>query len=621
MKEVGHDNIPVSGSKAATKRKERLEFQVPPHDLDATLCHNLSETEAAQMVLYVQKIKENSVGQGLVVRVGDSHHASVDYIHQSTEMDPPHVSSATDNYHPEPSLTAYHYRDVRGAHELRDMGVNTDDEFVINKPASGRDGRASAFGNDKPKWADSSIQTEGGTDDIFNSSLRDLPLQPSFQKKQGLLMQQETPARKMNFDRKASAASLLPIASAIQRDRILSKIFGAESIQQAIYHPSLLQPHTAIVVCDIPMVSNFDENPYLNSNDKMILSDVGVDEDALQSAVINGPIYDKLFQHLDNCKADYSECALLQPMKALRFEYVNRNDDNFKNNVQTLVDVLERANPISGVPSSASQDSGFESQLPTPNNGSQSINMAEPHYIAFNFASLLDVLNDLSPTLPTQPGPISSAHLVDDCVNFNGEETRPLQAVTTCKSCDGDIYAGMVAVKAARAGKTNAWHPKCFKCHTCGDLLADLVYFFHGGNIYCGRDLAHILKIPRCKACDELIFTKEYTAAEGATFHIKHFCCYQCDTPLAGQQYIPDDQTNMPMCMNCYETFHAAKCKNCQHPIAATEEGVNWNNIHWHKNCFICANAGCGKSLIGGRFCIRQDLPFCSPQCVASFQF
>lgn len=54
-----------------------------------------------------------------------------------------------------------------------------------------------------------------------------------------------------------------------------------------------------------------------------------------------------------------------------------------------------------------------------------------------------------------------------------------------------------------------------------GDLLADLVYFYHQDNIYCGRDLADILKIPRCKACDELIFTKEYTLAEGATFHIK----------------------------------------------------------------------------------------------------
>lgn len=72
MKQVGTDNIPVSGSKAAIKRKERLEFQVPAHDLDASLCHNLTENEVAQLTKYVEKIKENSVGQGVVVRLGDS---------------------------------------------------------------------------------------------------------------------------------------------------------------------------------------------------------------------------------------------------------------------------------------------------------------------------------------------------------------------------------------------------------------------------------------------------------------------------------------------------------------------------------------------------------------------
>lgn len=606
MKEVGTDNIPVSGSKAATKRKERLEFQVPPHDLDASLCHNLSESEATQMGLYVQKIKENSVGQGVVVRVGDSHHANIEYMNQSTET----AGLENQSY-------------IRDMHEHKDMGVNTDEDFQIQKPTLGRVNRENEqhISNANRQWADSSIQTDTNVEIGPDDSFKPTPFQKSFQKKQGMLMQQETPVRKMNFDRKTSDANLHSIASAIQRDQILSKIFGAESIRKAIYNPSTMYPHTAIVVCDIPMVPDFHETPHLTVHDKAILSNICVDPTAIQSAIVNGSIYDQLFNHLDNYQADYSECTILQPMKALRLEYANSNNDQFKNNLHALVAVMEKENPISGVPSSVSQDSGFESQLSTPNNGRQPIHFAEQNSndTAFCFSSLLDVLNDLSPAQANHVQSVQPSS--NKSINPNMEESHPLHAVTTCKSCDGDIYAGMVAVKAARADKTHAWHPKCFKCHTCGDLLADLVYFFHGGNIYCGRDLAHILKIPRCKACDELIFTKEYTAAEGATFHIKHFCCYQCDIPLAGQQYIPDDQTNMPMCLNCYETFHAAKCQNCQQPIAATEEGVNWNNVHWHKNCFICANVRCGKSLIGGRFCIRQEMPFCSPQCVATHQF
>lgn len=71
MEKLGADNVPVTGSKAATKRKQQLEFQVPPHDLDANLCDNLSESESQQLQQYVQKLREHCVGQGSVVRVGN----------------------------------------------------------------------------------------------------------------------------------------------------------------------------------------------------------------------------------------------------------------------------------------------------------------------------------------------------------------------------------------------------------------------------------------------------------------------------------------------------------------------------------------------------------------------
>lgn len=203
-------------------------------------------------------------------------------------------------------------------------------------------------------------------------------------------------------------------------------------------------------------------------------------------------------------------------------------------------------------------------------------------------------------------------------MTLSGAESNAPTPVMNCKECSEPIMSGEVAVKADRAGKEAVWHPQCFKCTMCQELLADLVYFYHGGNVYCGRDLAITLKIPRCKACDELIFTKEYTAAESSTFHIKHFCCYQCDTPLAGQQYIPDDKTNMPLCLACYDHFYAEKCKRCENVIGPTEQGVSWGKIHWHGECFMCAGLNCGKSLIGGRFCVKNDMPFCSPACVQS---
>jgi hypothetical protein len=187
-----------------------------------------------------------------------------------------------------------------------------------------------------------------------------------------------------------------------------------------------------------------------------------------------------------------------------------------------------------------------------------------------------------------------------------------------CQRCDKSMFAGEVAVKAERAGQEAIWHPQCFTCSKCGELLADLVYFFYKGEIYCARDLANVLDIPRCAGCDELIFTRPYTAAEGRAFHVQHFCCYHCDAPLGGQKYVPDDKTGLPICLSCYDQFHAERCRACGGVIGPEQQGVSWSNTHWHVDCFICSGRMCGKSLLSGRFVVKQDMPFCSVPCFQS---
>lgn len=60
-----------------------------------------------------------------------------------------------------------------------------------------------------------------------------------------------------------------------------------------------------------------------------------------------------------------------------------------------------------------------------------------------------------------------------------------------------------MAVFVSRAGPGLCWHPACFSCSTCNELLVDLIYFYHEGKIHCGRHHAELLK-PRCSACDEV---------------------------------------------------------------------------------------------------------------------
>lgn len=71
--------------------------------------------------------------------------------------------------------------------------------------------------------------------------------------------------------------------------------------------------------------------------------------------------------------------------------------------------------------------------------------------------------------------------------------------------CGEVMTAGDIAVYGSRFGATVCWHPACFVCCVCKELLVDLIYFHREGRLYCGRHHAETLK-PRCSACDEVSF-------------------------------------------------------------------------------------------------------------------
>ena len=93
------------------------------------------------------------------------------------------------------------------------------------------------------------------------------------------------------------------------------------------------------------------------------------------------------------------------------------------------------------------------------------------------------------------------------------------------------------------------------------ELLVDLLYYYKSGKIYCARDYAKLASIPRCAACDELIFADEFTGAEEKVWHLRHFCCWECDKPLAGHKYVPDEN-GQPHCLYCFQQKHGKVYRN-----------------------------------------------------------
>ncbi|XP_063792633.1 prickle planar cell polarity protein 3 isoform X1 [Pseudophryne corroboree] len=199
--------------------------------------------------------------------------------------------------------------------------------------------------------------------------------------------------------------------------------------------------------------------------------------------------------------------------------------------------------------------------------------------------------------------------------NLGRGSVRPVSRTmsgTVCRKCGHQISGGDVAVFASRAGLGTCWHPQCFTCTQCSELLCDLIYFYQGGQVYCGRHHAELQR-PRCLACDEVIFSVECTEAEGYHWHKRHFCCTECECALGGQSYIMKEKR--PYCSHCYERLYAQYCDSCGESIGVDEGQLSHGGQHWHasERCFCCGR--CGTSLLGRPFLPRHGQIYCSKPC------
>ncbi|XP_030387102.1 protein prickle [Scaptodrosophila lebanonensis] len=189
---------------------------------------------------------------------------------------------------------------------------------------------------------------------------------------------------------------------------------------------------------------------------------------------------------------------------------------------------------------------------------------------------------------------------------------RQLMSARPCDGCDELISTGDIAVFATRLGPNASWHPACFTCCICRELLVDLIYFHRDGRMYCGRHHAETLK-PRCSACDEIILADECTEAEGRAWHMNHFACHECDKQLGGQRYIMRE--GKPYCLLCFDAMFAEYCDYCGEAIGVDQGQMSHDGQHWHATdeCFSCNTCRC--SLLGRAFLPRRGAIYCSIAC------
>jgi len=200
-----------------------------------------------------------------------------------------------------------------------------------------------------------------------------------------------------------------------------------------------------------------------------------------------------------------------------------------------------------------------------------------------------------------------------------------------CGGCGGPIVGRIVSAMGVR------WHPGCFRCSDCNDLLEYVSSYERDGKPYCHFDY-HERFAPRCYHCktaivDERFITLDDPELGKRTYHEQHFFCSECGDPFLapsidrqaeqgargvtfkGDGEFENDDVGFtvykgyPYCEACHVRLRSPKCKRCKKSIRDGMQAVEALGGKFHWECFCCT--GCDKAFEDPSFFLRENKPFC----------
>ena len=171
-----------------------------------------------------------------------------------------------------------------------------------------------------------------------------------------------------------------------------------------------------------------------------------------------------------------------------------------------------------------------------------------------------------------------------------------------CAACALPISGRIVAASSQR------FHPGCFSCHYCAELLECVAFYpepdanrdtrlanaasgqsdtpedgDESPRFYCHLDF-HELFSPRCRNCKTPI-EGEVVVACGGEWHVGHFFCAECGDPFGPSDPFVE-KSGYAWCVRCHQQRTASRCKSCKKPVL--DGGVEALGGQWHEKCFRC---------------------------------
>ena len=186
----------------------------------------------------------------------------------------------------------------------------------------------------------------------------------------------------------------------------------------------------------------------------------------------------------------------------------------------------------------------------------------------------------------------------------------------SCRSCKGCLRPGDSAICAEDIDPDAFWHPGCFACSVCQEILVDLTYFTKNRKIFCEK---HYQELKVCAACVNAIESREYISAENKYWHLEHFTCTHCGLSLGNSKYLTTtdkkDGSSLIFCFRCHEQLYPKFCITCQERIAPDELKFTYENLNWHSDPFCFKCEFCSKDLLECHFLIKRNRLFCGMEC------
>nr|CAI5828772.1 unnamed protein product [Callosobruchus analis] len=702
LKTLPPDQLPVKGSQAAQDRKQLLHKQIPIHDIDPALCHDLTNDELSKMNEYIAHVKKSSVGVGRIVSLSNIIKGNLHMLNPSeaalissrfpkgiplsdvvklcaqdkannlsqglqkiglhSQALPNHITNSTEQkMHP---LTPSIIRGKSSSPYSNEIEQNNPKvQYSANLPCRKNVEAANEMPSEvtekyphNPNFDPKKVPSQFVNDHNSSSETHKKKFY-SEQIKTGLKQDEPLGSFDLNHGCGNVASAFVPYSGTVNYSPIKAnysfnpqgkQIHSSEGIEHALYEnvsPSgpgfstnLSGKQTSkgqtigsdscrtkqaltdqLPDVDFQRVSckSHTEKPAMPS---VVPGQYNIHSDVQIPITIPKNIRDLAFSTYDPSEVDSKELTIKNMKAVHNLEKTSKphlvNQPLVKETISNAHPVLGDRNDIPEDRGVSSDDIGSTNQVKCPKKLSEIFPSSSGVHEDFVHPSdvRIGAIRDINIEYPENRSAVEGNNDFGD--DYSPETIKEILnniKLPDCHYCKKPFEENEFAVTIDRADVL--FHARCFKCAGCNQMIVDNMYFYHKetDNIYCGRDYAKVRGVPRCKACDELIFTKEYTLAENATFHLKHFCCIECDTPLADKRYTLDE--GMPYCLPCFEQSKANKCSGCLSVIKPDEIGCNLNGIHFHADdeCFACIV--CRKPLMGEKLLLRNEKLYCSHVC------